>query len=124
MTRISDDEGSTNRYRDRQLVAFLKRYRSIEPAASPDLEDRTIAALPPRVSTLRRSLWIAPLAVAASVSIAWMGYHHFSPNEPSKAELAQLETFIEETWYCSVERCEEEVWEAELWESDALEANR
>ncbi|MDC0832155.1 hypothetical protein POG22_03905 [Geitlerinema sp. CS-897] len=104
--------------RDRTLVEFLKQHRAIAPPENLTLEDRIVASLPPRPSRRWRRRSIASVAAAASIAIAWVGSRSVTSNSPSDEELAQLEAFVEQTWYCSVERCEEDVWDAELWNSN------
>ncbi|MGC9504287.1 hypothetical protein [Baaleninema sp.] len=103
---------------DRKLVEFLKQHQAIAPPEPPDLEDRILAALPPRPSRRWRRRWIAPVAVAASLTLAWVGSRSFTSNQPREEELVQLEAFVQQSWYCSVERCEEEIWDTELWDAN------
>jgi len=91
---------------DRSLTDFLKQHRPPVPPAAADLEDRLMAAVmdtPVQVPTAqrqqsyRRVLWLVPSAIAAGL-VAIVGYQTLVPPQPTEAELAELETFIESTW--------------------------
>ncbi|MDX2244674.1 MAG: hypothetical protein NW224_28705 [Leptolyngbyaceae cyanobacterium bins.302] len=93
---------------DPRLTEFLKHHRPEPPAASAALEDRLMslvmdapAAIAPTPSTRhrpwRRAAWLFPSAIAAGL-VAIVSYQSFLPPQPSEAELAELESFIESTW--------------------------
>lgn len=91
---------------DARLVDFLKQHRPVVPAATPDLEERIMAATIDKPSVIdasspgrwqRRTRWWLPLAIATGF-IAIAVYQSFLRPQPSEAELAELETFIESTW--------------------------
>ncbi len=96
---------------DRPLADFLQQHRPPVPPAHPDLEDRLLAAVldtPPgvpgsvrRPMVQRRVLWVFPAAIAAGL-VALVSYPTLFPPQPSEAQLAELETFIESTWQGTV----------------------
>jgi hypothetical protein len=105
------------------LIAFLRQHQPSVPAAPIVLEDQIMQAIalprqrvapqqPTRWEHLwtqwRRS-WAVPSAVAASVLMAWGGYRLTLPAQPSAAELAQLQTFMESSWDGAVDNGYEEV---------------
>ena len=98
---------------DYPLTNFLKQNRPAVPPAAVDLEERILAAiedtpqeialteLPPfRRSrpSQRRVLWLLPSTLAAGFVAMVVGHQFFVPRQPTEAELAELETFIESTW--------------------------
>ncbi|MEX0270688.1 hypothetical protein AB3R30_16210 [Leptolyngbyaceae cyanobacterium UHCC 1019] len=105
MSRFSDD--------DLPLTEFLKQYQPRVPAANPDLEDHlmsAIASVPqPRLTVIstkisttriqRQILWAVPSAIAAGLVATVVSHRTFAPaSQPSSAEVAELQTFIESTW--------------------------
>ncbi|MDX2232172.1 MAG: hypothetical protein NW220_21230 [Leptolyngbyaceae cyanobacterium bins.349] len=97
---------------DSPLTQFLKHHAPNVPAASADLEERllTLIEQSPQATTslppVRRSrprdrrphgVWLLPTAIAAGL-VAMVSYQTLLPPQPSEAELAELETFIESTW--------------------------
>lgn len=90
-----------------QLTHFLRQHRPSVPPAPADLEDRLMAAVmdtPPAIPAVSpnpyfrlRSRWLWPTAIAAGL-VAIVSYQRFLSPQPSEAELAELETFIESTW--------------------------
>lgn len=95
---------------DRPLTDFLQQHRPSVPPASPDLEDRLMTAVldtppvvpvPVRRPVARRVLWVFPAAIAAGL-VALVSYPTLFPPQPSEAQLAELETFIESTWQDTV----------------------
>jgi hypothetical protein len=94
---------------DALLVTFLRQHRPQIPGAAPGLEDQIMQAVatPSRRSAPRtqrpsqswwRTSWAMPTAMAASVLVSWVGYRLSIPAQPSAAELAQLESFMESGW--------------------------
>jgi hypothetical protein len=99
---------------DKPLTEFLKQHQPIAPAASVDLEDQIMRAIETNISpeefvrrdrsqssgtAQRRKLWVIPSAIAASVIATVVGYRTFAPApQPSPAEAAELEAFIESSW--------------------------
>ncbi|MEH1874483.1 hypothetical protein [Nostoc sp.] len=106
MTQLPND--------DPDLVNFLCQYRPEVQPASPDLEQQIlqqVKAWP--LSPLRHYSRIRfVLPVAAGLVAAIVGYRAFIPAQPSPAELATLETFIESNWQGTVsnEHLESDVW--------------
>ncbi|MCT7993684.1 hypothetical protein [Laspinema olomoucense] len=84
------------------LVDFLRQYRPDIPPASPQLEERVIAAVagdrPRAMRYSPRILWWIVPAIAAGFSLAFWGIKPglFSPTPAS--ELAQIEAYMEYTW--------------------------
>ena len=101
MSRFSED--------DLPLTEFLKRHQPVVPAANPDLEDQLMSAIAstpqPRLALIstsqvqRRILWAVPSAIAAGLVAMVVSHRTFAPvSQPSAAEVAELQTFIESTW--------------------------
>jgi hypothetical protein len=84
------------------LVNFLRQHRPDLPPASPQLEERLLAAVAGDRSRARRYstriLWLIVPSIAASLSLAFWGIKPgiFSPS-PAR-DLAQIEAFMEYTW--------------------------
>ncbi|MEH2073995.1 MAG: hypothetical protein V7K57_06320 [Nostoc sp.] len=107
MTQPPDD--------DSDLINFLCQHRPEVPPASPDLEQQILqqvkaCPLPPLRHYSRLSL-VLP-ALAAGLVAAIVGYRAFIPVQPSPAELATLQNFIESNWQDTVsnEHLESDVW--------------
>ncbi|MDF0552742.1 hypothetical protein [Kamptonema sp. UHCC 0994] len=106
---------------DKKLVSFLKLYRPIIPEEMPDLEQRIMVAIEGENSTANRDkdkiqnlpllslfakhrakiqnrLWVFPPAIAASLLVAWSGYHTLTPTRLSATEEAHLEAFLVSNW--------------------------
>jgi hypothetical protein len=99
---------------DKPLTEFLKQYQPVVPPASADLEDRIMATIATTISpeefvrrdrdqsagtTQRRKVWLIPSAIAAGMIATVIGYRTFAPApQPSPAEAAELEAFIESSW--------------------------
>ncbi|MCY7393409.1 MAG: hypothetical protein LH647_18515 [Leptolyngbyaceae cyanobacterium CAN_BIN12] len=116
MSRFSED--------DLKLTEFLKRYQPVVPAANPDLEEQlmsAIASTPQSRLTVvsntpvqRRILWAVPPAIAAGLLAMVVNHRTFAPvSQPSPAEVAELQTFIESTWQDS--STEQAVTESDLF---------
>ena len=101
---------------DRQLVTFLQQHRPLPPATPPELEDQLLAQIRTDKTLKlirRRQQWRLGGAIAAAlIPLAWLAHRSLSP-QLSSAELAQLETFLEDSWYCSSYECEANPWESE-----------
>lgn len=94
---------------DQKLVDFLRQHRPEVPSGNQNLEAQImgmVAATPPSapvpkfqvIPLRRRSLWLMPPAIAASLFIAWGTNRLLTPVPPTATELASLEVFIENTW--------------------------
>lgn len=120
MSRFSDD--------DLPLTEFLKQHQPVVPSANADLEDHlmsAIASMPqPRLTVIstkrsttqiqRRILWTVPSAIAAGLVAMLVSHRTFAPaSQPSAAEVAELQTFIESTWQDS--STEQSVLEGDLF---------
>jgi hypothetical protein len=98
MTRFPND--------DKDLVNFLRQHRPEVPPASADLEQQilrhveTLHATSLRTPNLRHRspLWLVPSTIAAGLVAAVISYDAFIPAQPSPAELAKLERFMESNW--------------------------
>lgn len=101
---ISDD--------DLKLTEFLKQHQPVVPAANLDLEDHLMSAIAstpqPRLAVIstsqvqRRIFWTVPSAIAAGLVAMVVSHRTFAPvSQPSAAEVAELQTFIESTWHDS-----------------------
>ncbi|MEH2272147.1 MAG: hypothetical protein V7K68_27615 [Nostoc sp.] len=100
---------------DPDLINFLCQHCPEVPPASPDLEQQILRQVktwsePPKSHYSRLRL-IVP-ALAAGLVAAIVGYRVFVPTQPSLAELATLEGFIESNWQGTVsnEHLESDVW--------------
>lgn len=114
MTPLPDD--------DSKLVNFLQQHRAQVPPAASELEDQILAAVeaaskpvPTRAGeggrfplwgtgpqSRRCRPWIVSSAIAAGVIAAVVGYRQLMPTQPSATELANLESFMENSWYSTV----------------------
>lgn len=94
---------------DRALADFLRQNRPEAPVAPEALEEKVMAAVAQEENALftakeskvvpfRRRLWMLPSAIAAGLAIAWGADLLLAPPEPTRAELARLETYMESTW--------------------------
>ncbi|MEH2062908.1 MAG: hypothetical protein V7K50_11580 [Nostoc sp.] len=107
MTQLPND--------DHDLISFLSQHCPEVPPASPDLEQqilqqvKTCPQAPLR--NYSRLRLILP-TLAAGLVAAIVGYRALIPPQPSPAELASLETFIESNWQAtaSSEHLESDVW--------------
>ncbi|QLE43289.1 hypothetical protein FD723_24455 [Nostoc sp. C052] len=107
MTQLPND--------DPDLVNFLCQHRPDVPPASPDLEQQILQQVkaytqPPLRHYSRPRLVLPTLAAGLVAAIA--GYRAFIPVQPSPAEFATLEGFIESNWQGTVsnEHLESDVW--------------
>lgn len=80
---------------DRDLTHFLHRYRPNPPPAHPELEDQILNALPRRT---RRSRWIIPSTIAASLVSAIATYQILQPRSSEFVDTAAIETYMESNW--------------------------
>ncbi|NER39225.1 MAG: hypothetical protein F6J93_35620 [Oscillatoria sp. SIO1A7] len=120
MSKLSPEEYKE----DRALVDFLRQNRPEAPVAPEALEARIMAAIAReeespeenpqqensqqenypstkkvgKVLPFRRRLWMLPSAVAAGLAIAAGADILLAPPEPTRAELARLEAYMESTW--------------------------
>ena len=87
---------------DEQLVAFMRQYRPVPPAAEDNLETKLMQMVQqqPRQKKLVSSpLWIVPSAIAASILLLWGGYSILRPSSQlAKAKDADLEVFLVDSW--------------------------
>lgn len=106
MTKLPND--------DPDLINFLRQHRQEVPPASPDLEQQILQQVKAwSLSPLRHySRLRLVLPVAAGLVAAIVGYRAFIPAQPSPAELATLEAFIESNWQGTVsnQHLESDVW--------------
>ncbi|USR90643.1 hypothetical protein NEA10_17715 [Phormidium yuhuli AB48] len=104
---------------DRPLIAFLQHHQPLPPPAPAELEAQLLQQIGLEQTlrrVQRRRRWRLCGAIAAAlIPLAWLAHRSFSP-QLSPAELAQLETFLEESWYCSSYECEPDFGEQEEWE--------
>ena len=115
MSKLSPEEYKE----DRALVDFMRENRPEVPVAPEALEARIMAAIAQeeespeenrqqenylstkkvgKVLPFRRRLWMLPSAVAAGLAIATGADILLAPPEPTPAELARLEAYMESTW--------------------------
>ncbi|MBW4595251.1 MAG: hypothetical protein KME46_20685 [Brasilonema angustatum HA4187-MV1] len=88
---------------DKDLIHFLRQHRSKVPPASLDLEKRIlqqVQASPIQLVRHFSQLWLVPPVIAAGLVAAVVSYRALIPIQPSAAEVATLETFIENNWHC------------------------
>jgi hypothetical protein len=99
---------------DKLLTEFLKQHQPVAPPASVNLEDRIMREIETNISpeefvrrdrsqssgsTQQHQVWLIPSAIAAGVIATVIGYRTFAPApQPSPAEVAGLEAFIESSW--------------------------
>ncbi|MEH2177610.1 hypothetical protein [Nostoc sp.] len=107
MTKLPND--------DSDLINFLRQHRPEVPPAASDLEQQILQQvktwpLPPLVHYFRLRL-VLP-ALAAGLVAAIVGYRTLMPTQPSPAEIATLQNFIESNWQGTVsdEHLESDVW--------------
>ena len=89
---------------DRKLAAFLHQHAPEPPPARADLEERLLLALPQQPPSAlsrqggrsQRRWWLSG-AIAAITLLAWGGHRILSPGL-TPAEIAELETFMLESW--------------------------
>jgi hypothetical protein len=98
---------------DEELVTFLKQHRPSAPLASSDLEDNIMGAIaqlksPQQQSSVWCQRWFIPVVIVTGV-VAWMSYSLTGPRQPTVAELAQLQHFMESSWD-SVDSPDESIW--------------
>ena len=106
---------------DRALINFLQQHRPPVPEATPDLEDRILAAIDTEEDSLRGSVlthpalrtnrfaWISSL-IAAGFTLLWIGSRAFNSSPLSPSEQAQLEGFLESNWYGALQETQETSW--------------
>lgn len=92
---------------DKNLTGFLRKYRPDIPPAKSDFEQQLMTEIAkishnsPKHKLFalpHRSLWLLPPTIAAGLLIAWNGHRALLSPQPSQAELASLEVFIENNW--------------------------
>ncbi|MBN3949074.1 MAG: hypothetical protein V7K14_15265 [Nostoc sp.] len=107
MTQLPND--------DADLINFLCQHCPEVPPASPDLEQQILQQVKtwpqPPLRHYSRLRLVLP-ALAAGLVAAIVGYRALIPAQPSPAELASLETFIESNWQAtaSSEHLGSDVW--------------
>lgn len=96
---------------DPQFVNFLRQHHPLVPPASPNLEDEILAAVQTtplerrvqrRSIQLRHRAWLVPSAIAAGLIAGIVSYRALTPAQPNATEVANLESFIESSWYGTV----------------------
>jgi hypothetical protein len=96
---------------DEKLVEFLRQYRPVPPPASPDAEERLLAAIDsePQIWQSRYSFrWAIPALVAAGVLFVWGGIRLFTPltlpqgqvadRNRDATDTADIEEFMFSSW--------------------------
>lgn len=104
MTQFPHDD------KDKDLVHFLRQHRPEVPPASADLEQQILkdvemlhpTSLPLQIRRRRSPLWLVQSVVAAGLVAAIVGYRALIPVQTSPAELAKLETFMENNWHGTI----------------------
>ncbi len=107
MTQLPND--------DADLINFLCQHCPEVPPGSPDLEQQILQQVKtwPQAPLRHYSrLRLVLPALAAGLVAAIVGYRALIPAQPSPAELAELETFIESNWQAtaSSEHLGSDVW--------------
>ena len=102
---------------DTPLREFLKQHPPTVPPASDELEDRIMAMVEKKPSvtalaerapvplkqTPRSRWWMIPSVAIAATVVAVFGSQTLMPTrQANEAELAEIEQFIENTWYDTV----------------------
>ncbi|WP_413167124.1 hypothetical protein ACL6C3_10540 [Capilliphycus salinus ALCB114379] len=109
---------------DRALINFLKQHRPPVPEATPDLEEKILAALDSQEDSLQPSMSTpTPVStgtlrslrsifswIAAGLTLVSMGYRLVNTSSLTPSEQAQLEGFIESNWYGAMEETQETNW--------------
>lgn len=118
MTHPPDDEA---------LKRFLRQHRPAPPPASPALEERIMQAVatsakPQRSSGNRRRspLWVVSSAMAAGLLLTVVSYRRLLAPQPGAAELATLQTFLENNWVGLLEESSDDT--LSLLESESAQA--
>ncbi|NMG57132.1 hypothetical protein E1H12_01010 [Geitlerinema sp. P-1104] len=105
---------------DRQVIAFLRQHRPLPPPAAANLENQLLEQIRTeetlkQLKWRQRRRWGGAIA-AALIPLAWFAHRSLLPPQASQAQLVQLETFLEDSWYCSSYECEPHLGEREEWE--------
>ncbi|MEH2057591.1 MAG: hypothetical protein V7K97_15785 [Nostoc sp.] len=101
---------------DSDLINFLSQHCPEVPPASPDLEQQILQQVKtwPQapLRNYSRLRLVLPALAAGLVAAAIVGYRALIPPQPSPAELASLETFIESNWQAtaSSEHLGSDIW--------------
>ncbi|MEH2437479.1 MAG: hypothetical protein V7K25_25170 [Nostoc sp.] len=100
---------------DPDLINFLSQHCPEVPPASPDLEQQILQQVKARPQAPLRhypKLRLVLPALAAGLVAVIVGYRALIPPQPSAAELAELETFIESNWQAtaSSKHLESDIW--------------
>lgn len=97
---------------DHNLIAFIRQHRPEPPPPAPDLEQCLLQRIErPETPIARlaspqprpRRMWATTGAIAASVLLAWSGYHALEISQ-RRAQEEQLATFLFENWQEVIER--------------------
>ncbi len=105
-----------NNDNDFKLVNFISKHRASVPPSSPDLEDRILQQVAqttkenvvPFSYPFRGCRWLVPSAIAAGLLAGVISYRNVMIQQPSAAELRNLEAFMENNWHGSVSNHPEE----------------
>ncbi len=84
---------------DRDLVDFLRQHRSPVPPPAIGLDREIMRQISAPIDRDRWKNWLAAPALAASLVTAVLSYRAWVPPQPSAAETATLEAFIESNWH-------------------------
>ncbi|AFY31199.1 hypothetical protein [Calothrix sp. PCC 7507] len=99
---------------DKDLVNFLRQHRPQVPPAAANLEQQILQQVQASSVQSRRQrspFWLVPPMIAAGLLATVVIHRSLVPAQPSAAELASLETFIENNWQGTLsEHTESYVW--------------
>ena len=84
---------------DQNLVNFLRSHRSPVPPPAVGLDHKIMRQISAPVDRPRWKSWLVAPALAASLVTAVFSYRAWVPPQPSAAETATLEAFIESNWH-------------------------
>ena len=87
---------------DQDLVDFLRQHRSPTPLPAADLDRKIMSQIVAPVDRPRWNFWLVAPVLAASLITAVLGYRVWVPLQPSAAEVAMLEAFVESNWHDTI----------------------
>lgn len=83
---------------EKEWQVFLRENRPTPPPAAKDLEEQLMKAIAISNRPVRkRRLWAISSTIAASLLMAWGGYHFLGISQDS-TNYASLENFMENNW--------------------------
>lgn len=105
----------TNRPEDRPLTDFLRQHRPLPPPPDPQLEMRLFAEIraTQALERTQSGRWKRTAIAAIALLLGGLTARQLWVPSPRPAELAELASFVEQSWYCSAQSCDREVWELE-----------